>query len=54
MLAAGVSDEAFEDAVTVAALFNAIDRIADTFEFEVPTPKVFAKVGRILQKRGYS
>jgi alkylhydroperoxidase family enzyme len=31
--AAGVSDEAIEDALTVCACFNLIDRLADSFAF---------------------
>ena len=35
--AAGVSDEAMVDAIHVAALFNMIVRLADSFGWDVPT-----------------
>lgn len=53
VLDAGVSEQAFEDAVAVTALFNAIDRIADTFEFHIPTAEQFVAAGHGLLKRGY-
>ena len=41
---AGVSDEAIADAISVCALFNIIDRVADALEFNIPTD--FAPGGR--------
>jgi len=41
---AGVSDEAIADAISVCALFNVIDRVADALGFDVP--KDFAPGGR--------
>ena len=35
--AAGVSDRALRDAITVSALFNMIVRLADSFGWDVPT-----------------
>lgn len=51
--AAGVSDAAIEDAITICALFNLIDRVADALGFAVPTPEVFARGATELLKRGY-
>ena len=51
--AAGVSDEAIEDAIHVCALFNIYDRLADTFAFAVPGPEVFRRQAAMLLKRGY-
>lgn len=44
MRTAGVSDEAIADAISVCALFNIIDRVADALGFDVP--KDFAPGGR--------
>jgi uncharacterized peroxidase-related enzyme len=51
--AAGVRDEAIEDAIYVCAAFNMIDRIADALGFKIPTPKNTAKSAKILLDRGY-
>ena len=37
MLAAGVSEDALVDAIHVAALFNMIVRLADSFGWHVPS-----------------
>jgi hypothetical protein len=53
VLAAGVSEEALEDAIHVAALFNMIDRLADSFGWYVPPAEAFAaRAGAMLQS-GY-
>jgi alkylhydroperoxidase family enzyme len=49
----GVSDAAIEDALHVQAAFNAIDRIADAFDFHIPDACGFAAGARMLLKRGY-
>lgn len=51
--AAGLSEQAIEDAVYTCAAFNAIVRLADTFEFQVPPPDVVAANGQAMMKRGY-
>ena len=51
--AAGVSDAALEDAVHVCAVFNTIDRIADSMDFHVPGPAVFHADAKMLLRRGY-
>lgn len=49
----GLSDEAIEDAMHVAVLFNMYDRMADTLGFEVPGPESFAYGAKMLLTRGY-
>ena len=52
--AAGVSDEALEEAIHVCALFNIIDRMADALGFEVPPARVTERVVGVRLKRGYA
>ncbi len=51
--ALGLSDQAIEDAIHVAVLFNMYDRMADTLGFEVPGPESFAYGAKVLLTRGY-
>ena len=51
--AAGVSDEALEDAIHVCVLFNIYDRLEHTFGFDVPSPDVFRRQAALLLKLGY-
>jgi uncharacterized peroxidase-related enzyme len=51
--AAGVSDEAVEDAIQVCVLFNIYDRLADAMGWHLPGPDGYAASGRNLMKRGY-
>jgi len=51
--AAGVSDEAIEEAIHVCALFNLYDRIADSLGFEVPDAEAFEAGAVMMLKRGY-
>jgi uncharacterized peroxidase-related enzyme len=51
--AAGLSDEAIEDAIHVCALFNMYDRIADALGFDVPDAHAFEFGATMLLKRGY-
>lgn len=50
---AGISDQAVEEALYVCFLFNVIDRLADAFDFDVPTTEGFKQSGRSLYTRGY-
>lgn len=50
--ATGVSDAAIRDAVYVCALFNVIDRVADSLDFAV-VPEQFTKNAKFLLKFGY-
>lgn len=54
--AAGVSDQAIEEAMRVCALFNIVNRLADAFEFDLARgakPETTAKVTRMMLKYGY-
>lgn len=53
VFAAGVSRAALEDAVYVCANFSIIVRIADAFEFHIPTEAQFVASARMLLERGY-
>ncbi len=52
-LAAGVSRAQIEDALAVAFAFNIINRLADTFEFDVPGAETFKAGAKYLLARGY-
>ena len=49
----GLSDAAIEEAIEVAFLFNIIDRLADAFDFHLPTEENLVWTVRILKKMGY-
>lgn len=51
--AVGVNDVAIEDALTVCALFNIIDRMADALDVAIPSPEEFVKTGERLLEHGY-
>jgi alkylhydroperoxidase family enzyme len=51
--AAGVSEEAIDDAIYISAAFNIIDRLADTLGFQLETPAELASSARSLLARGY-
>lgn len=51
--AAGLSDDAIEDAIHVCALFNIYDRLADAMGWHLPDGDGYAASGRNLMKRGY-
>lgn len=51
---AGLSDGAIEDAIHVCALFNVYDRLADSFEFDIPEQEGFEQGATSLLKRGYT
>ena len=51
--AAGVSDAALEDALTVCACFNLIDRVADALGFDLPSPDVHAEYAPQFLTEGY-
>jgi len=50
---AGVSDEATTEIAYVALLFGVMDRLADTFDFDIPSADEIGKTGQFLHKRGY-
>lgn len=51
--AVGLDDAAIRDAVYVCVLFNLIDRLADTFDFELQSAEDCERSARMLVKRGY-
>lgn len=51
--AAGVSEQAIEDALLVCSLFHIITRLADAFEVEVPDTEGFLLTGERLLDMGY-
>jgi hypothetical protein len=54
VLSAGVSEEALVDAITVASLFNMIDRLADALGWSVPPEEVFSARAQAMLEGGYS
>lgn len=52
--AAGLSDDAIEDAGMVCVLFTTLVRLADTFEFDIPPAEGFAQGARALLSTGYA
>lgn len=53
VLAAGASAQQIEDALAVCFSFNVIARLADTFDFSVPSPEAFGAGAKYLLARGY-
>jgi alkylhydroperoxidase family enzyme len=51
---AGISEQAAMDAIYVCALFNIIDRVADSLDFAVPTPEDFARSASNPATRSYA
>jgi alkylhydroperoxidase family enzyme len=53
VLAAGVSERAFVDALYVQAMFQFITRCADAFAFEIPPDAAFRASAKSLLRFGY-
>jgi uncharacterized peroxidase-related enzyme len=53
MRAAGLSDKAIAEAIYVSTLFNAINRLADAFDFELTRPEQKARLAFVLSHLGY-
>lgn len=51
--ATGIPKDGLVRAVQVCVAFSTIVRVADTFEFFIPTAEGFAKGAQSLWKRGY-
>jgi alkylhydroperoxidase family enzyme len=49
----GLTDEAIAEVIEVAFLFNVIGRIADAFDFHLPTADNLRWTVRILTRMGY-
>ncbi|MDO3644639.1 carboxymuconolactone decarboxylase family protein [Mucilaginibacter sp. L3T2-6] len=54
VIAVGVSTSQIEDALAVCFAFNVTNRLADTFDFFVPSDDAFKAGAKYLLKRGYS
>lgn len=54
MLSTGVSEDVLVDAIHVAALFNMIDRLADSLGWEVPHDKAFSARAQAMLESGYA
>ena len=54
VLSAGVNEDALVDAIHVAALFNMIDRLADSLGWEVPPDDAFAARAQAMLESGYA
>jgi alkylhydroperoxidase family enzyme len=52
--AAGVSDQALGDAITVCALFNMIVRLADSLGWDVPSPERLRVRAPAVLEGGYA
>lgn len=52
--AAGVSDRALQDAITVCALFNMIVRLADSLGWDVPSPERVRQRAPAMLEGGYA
>lgn len=53
VLAAGVTEQAFRDALYVVAMFELINRLADSFGFAVPEVSTFEETAGKLVRFGY-
>lgn len=53
VLDAGVSEQAFKDALFVQAMFAFITRCADSFNFEIPGEEGFKASAQSLRRFGY-
>jgi len=53
MREAGVSEAGIEEAIVICALFSIADRLADTFDYERPDPRMMEKAGEQMLLRGY-
>ena len=53
VLAAGASPQQVADALTVCFCFNVMGRLADAFNFSIPTPQALRAGAKYLLARGY-
>ena len=51
--AAGVTDQAIEDAIYVCFIFSVLARLADAFDFDLTTAKRWRVGGKIFYRLGY-
>ena len=53
VLSAGVTEQALVDAIHVGALFNMIDRLADSLGWDVPSDEAFSARAPAMLDSGY-
>ena len=53
VLSTGVTEQALVDAIHVAALFNMIDRLADSLGWNVPSDEAFSARAQAMLESGY-
>jgi alkylhydroperoxidase family enzyme len=53
MLSVGLNDRAIEEAIYVCFLYNLMDRLADAFDFHIPSPDGFKRHALLLRALGY-
>ena len=51
--AAGLSDQAIREALYICFIFNVMDRLADAFDFYLPSAQGIRRNGRIAFALGY-
>jgi alkylhydroperoxidase family enzyme len=49
----GINEQAVQEALYVCFLFNLMDRLADAFDFHLPTEKGYRIDGQLLYRIGY-
>ena len=54
VLSTGVNEQALVDAIHVAALFNMIDRLADSLGWDVPSEEAFSARAPAMLDSGYA
>jgi len=54
VIAAGVNPQQIEDALAVCFTFNVTNRLADAFNFVIPSDEAFEAGAKYLLKRGYA
>ena len=54
VLSTGVTEQALVDAIHVAALFNMIDRLADSLGWDVPSEEAFSGRAQAMFESGYA
>jgi uncharacterized peroxidase-related enzyme len=51
--AAGLTDRAIREAIYVCFLFSVMDRLADAFDYTIPSAKSTERAARFLYRMGY-
>ena len=54
VLSTGATEQALVDAIHVAALFNMIDRLADSLGWDVPSDEAFSARAQAMLESGYT